>query len=118
MGATEGGADKAPPSFFEVVEEYFGVCVGTMHISPRDFWELTPQEASVITTYYTKHSQSLLDNVSLSVYTSVGKALGGKKWEPIFNRGETANTSKNLITKEAKEAELNYLKNLFNKGGK
>lgn len=76
---------------------------------------MTPAEADVAVKYSNKVKLNLLDNVSYAVYNAVGSSLGGKKWEPVFNRAEQEKKKQETrVTKEQKKAELEYLKNIFN----
>ena len=55
------------------------------------------------------------DNISLAFYSAQAKAMSGKKFEPIFNKAEQKQRqSEQKISKEDKQKELNYLKDLFN----
>lgn len=77
---------------------------------------MTPAEAEIAVKYSTKSKLSLLDNASFAVYNAIGKALGGKKWEPVFSKAEQKQRkAEQKINKEDKQKELNYLKELFNK---
>lgn len=77
---------------------------------------MTPAEAEIAVKYSTKSRLNLLDNASFAVYNSIGKALGGKKWEPVFSKAEQKQRqTETKINKEDKQKELNYLKDLFNK---
>lgn len=77
---------------------------------------MTPAEAEIAVRYNTKSRLGLLDNASFAVYNAIGKALGGKKWEPVFSKAEQKQRQVEIkINKEDKQKELNYLKELFNK---
>lgn len=77
---------------------------------------MTPAEAEIAVKYSNKTRVGLLDNASYAVYNAIGKALGGKKWEPIFSKAEQKQRQAGTkIDKEDKQKELNYLKDLFNK---
>jgi len=76
---------------------------------------MTPAEAEIAVHFDTKKQLSFLDNYSYAIYSSVGKALGGKKWEPVFSKAEQKNKQREQkIDKQDKQRELNYLKELFN----
>lgn len=78
---------------------------------------MTPAEAEIAVRFNNKNKLSLLDNASFAVYNAIGKALGGKKWEPVFSKAEQKQRhAEQKISKEDKQNELNYLKDLFNKG--
>lgn len=77
---------------------------------------MTPAEAEVAVKYSNKSKLNILDNVSFAVYSSVGKALGGKKWEPVFSKAEQKQRqAETKMSKEDKQKELSYLKDLFKK---
>ena len=101
-------------------EEYFGVCIGQLRMSPSDFYELTLKEASLAIEANNKTQLTLLDNYSLIVYSAIGKALGGEKWEAMYTKEEQdyvpAEPIKTIYTKEEKQQELNSLKELFGEG--
>ncbi len=113
----EGEAITAPPpSFFDILEEYYGACVGDLHIAPSEFWLMTPAEAEIAVRFSSNSKLNLLDNASYAVYNAIGKALGGKKWEPVFSKAEQKHRqAETKISREDKQKELNYLKELFNK---
>lgn len=113
----EGEAITAPPpSFFDILEEYYGACVGDLHIAPSEFWLMTPAEAEIAVRFNNTSKLNLLDNASFAVYNAIGKALGGKKWEPVFSKAEQKQRqTETKISSEDKQKELNYLKELFNK---
>lgn len=76
---------------------------------------MTPAEADIAVKYRNKSRLSILDNVSFAIYSSIGKAIGGKKWEPIFVKSERKQKNTEIkMNKEDKQKELNYLKSLFN----
>lgn len=84
-------------------------------MAPSEFWLMTPAEAEIAVMYSIKSKLGLLDNASFAVYNAIGKALSGKKWEPVFSKTEQKHKQSDVrVSKENKSKELNYLRNLFN----
>lgn len=98
-----------------MLEEYFGIAIGELGIAPTEFWLMTPAEINIASRYLYKSKMAHYDNISLAFYSAQAKAMSGKKFEPIFNKAEQKQRqAETKITKEDKQKELNYLKDLFN----